>query len=260
MATKDELIEKAKELGVELKGEETNIEIGELIKAKVLADEKDAEELKKESDRVTAEKAAKDEEKRLARIAAEGKPGGEKLYTQADVQEMLKLALQEMKARGNDAFDDPNNLDDDEPFKQKTVTIPRFMNKFILAFKNTNTDEYYKDTIIHAFDVWNNDQKRMEPWVEVVFDDDTELKVRLETVLTKSIKVPVNLVERIAEDKSYSAGKVELAEVKDYSRSGTGVYKKLKVTQAEYTYRIKLPDTQKGPGKEIVVGREVINW
>lgn len=256
MATKDELIAKAKELGIELKGEETMAEIGELIKVQV----QENEDLKKESDRVSAEKAAKDEEKRQARLAAEGTPGGEKLYTKADVQEMLKQALQEMKSRGVDAFDDPNNLDDDEPFKQKTVRLPRFMNKFILAFRNTNTDEYYKDTIIHAFDVWNNEIKRMEPWVEVVFDDNTDLKVRLETVLQKSQKVEVNLLERLAEDKSFSQGKVELAEVKDYSRSGTGVYKKLKVTQAEYTYRIKLPDTQKGPGKEVIVGREVINW
>lgn len=256
MANKDELIEKATELGIELKGEETNPELTELIKNKEEADRLAAEELKKESDRVEAEKEKKAEDLRKQREAEKGTPSQERKYTDDDVKAMLKVALAEMRAKGPDGFDDPNNLDDEDPFKVKTVRLPRFQNKFVVGFKNTNTDEYYPDLVIHAFDVWNNEQKRNEPYVTVIFEDKSELNIRLETLITKSQKIPVELVERIEKDTSLSQGKVELAELKDYSRNGTGVYKKLKITQAEYSYKIKLPHSD----EMIIVGRDIINW
>lgn len=279
MATKDELIKKATELGVPLTGDETVPVLGDLIKAKteanqLIADEEakkaaaveeerikreadDEAALQKESERVRLEMKAKAEETRAQRAAAVGTPDQERKYTDADVKAFLKQALAELKAGGD--VDDPNNLDDDDPYKQKQVRLPRFQGKFVLGFKNTNTDEYFPELVIHAFDVWNDQLKRNEPWVTAILQDvdkEVELTVRLETLITKSQKVWVDLVERIEVDRSFSQGRVELSEVKDYSRSGTGVYKKLKVTQAEYSYKLRLPHT----GKEIIVGREVINW
>lgn len=277
MATKDELIAKATELGITLKGEETNVEIGELIKAKVeekkLADEEEAKRvalaeedrikneaddeaaLLKESERVKKEQEEKAEKLKKEREAQQGSPEQERKYTEANVRAMLKQALAELKAGGTD-IEDPNNLDDDDPYKQKKVRLPRFQGKFVMAFKNTNTDEYFPELVIHAFDVWNDQIKRNEPWVTAQFEDGSELTVRLETLITKSQKVWCDLVERIEKDTSFSQGKVEVAEVKDYSRSGTGAYRKLKVTQAEYSYKIRLPISN----KEVIVGREVINW
>ena len=270
MATKDELIVKATELGITLKGDETMPVLGDLIKAKTeevraAADaeeariKKEAEDeaaLLAESERVRKEQEEKAAAKRKEREAAVGTPAQNRMYTEADVKAMLKQALAEMRAKGDTAFDDPDNLDDDDPYKQKKVRLPRFQNKFIVGFKNTNTDEYFPELVIHAFDVWNDQMKRNEPWVTVLFLDKSELTVRLETVVTKSQKIEVDLVERLELDKSFSQGKIELSEVKDYSRTGTGVYKKLKVTQAEYSYKLRLPAT----GEELIVGREVINW
>lgn len=274
MATpKEELIAKATELGIPLTGDETMPVLAELIKKKaeeinagkppVESDEErmkreqaEEAELLKESERVAKEQAEKAEKKRLEREAAEGTKDQERLYSKADVQEFIRAELAKFKATGE--VEDPNNLDDDDPYKQKKVRLPRFQNKFIVAFENTNTDEYFPELVVHAFDVWNDLIKKNEAWVKVRFDDNTTLNVQLYTVLTKSQKVWVDLVERLDKDTSFSQGKVELAEVKDYSRTGTGLYKKLKVTQAEHSYKLRLPEAF--GNKEIVVGREVINW
>lgn len=214
------------------------------------ADAKEAADLKAESDRIEAEKAKKEEEKRLAREAAKGTEKQERSYPESEVRAMLKQLAMDLKKGGDD-----DGIDEEELYKQKKVRLPRFQNKFIFSFKNTNTDEYFPELVVHAFDVWNDQTKRNDPWVTVVFEDDTTLSVPLYTVLTKSTKVWVDLVEVIETDKSYSSGKVERAEVKDYSRSGTGVYIKQKVTMADYSYKVKLPD-----GKEVIVGKEVVNW
>lgn len=285
MATqKEELIAKALELGIELTGDETMPVLGELIKAKTEANAKDAAmtpaekaaaeaallktqqedeaKLLEESQRVEKERLEAAEKKRKEREAAEGTKDQERMYSKAEVQELIKAEFAKLKA-GTTDVDDPNNLDDEDPYKQKKVRLPRFQNKFIVAFENTNTDEYFPDVIVHAFDVWNDLQKKNEAWVKVRFEDGSNLNIQLYTVLTRSQKVWVDLVERLDKDTSFSQGKVELAEVKDYSRAGTGVYKKLKVTQAEHSYKLRLPEVfglVDGKAKEIVVGREVINW
>lgn len=219
---------------------------------KRLADEKEAAEIEAESVRVEAEKAAKAEEKRLAREAAKGTENQNRMYSKEEVQAMLKELAADIKKNWNKEDD---GMDEEEMYKQKKLRLPRWQNKFITSFKNTNTDEYFPDLVIHAFDIWNDQTKRNDPWVTVVFEDNTTLTVQLYTILTKSQKVWVDLVEVVAKDTSYSTGKVERAEVKDYSQVGTGSYIKQKVTQADYSYKVRLPN-----GQEVMVGKEVINW
>ncbi len=218
---------------------------------KRLADEKEAEELATESARVEAEKAAQEEEKRKAREAKAGTENQERSYSKAEVQAMLKQLAVDLKSN-KEGEDD---MDDEEAYKQKKIRIPRFQNKFITSFQNTNTDEYFPELVVHAFDVWNTETKRNDPWVTAVFEDDTTLTVPLYTVLTKSNKVWVDLVEVVQKDTSYSDGKVERADIKEYSRQGTGTFVKLKVVQSDYSYKVRFPD-----GKEVLVGREVVNW
>ncbi len=227
--------------------------VPELSDEEKLQQEAEAAELKAESDRVEAAKAKKDEEKKKEREAKEGGASSEKMFTRGEVLDLIKKAVADERRKENGEID--NSMDDEDPYKQKQVRLPRFQNKFIFAFENTNTDEYFPDTVIHAFDVWNDQTKRNDPYVKVRFQDDSNLTVPLYTLIVKSQKVWVDLVEVIPKDTSYVAGKVERAEVKDYSKNGTGVYVKAKVTQADYSYKLRLPN-----GKEVIVGKEVINW
>ncbi len=214
--------------------------------AQKLADEKEAAELQAESDRVEKERLEKAEEKRKAR---EG--DGDKMFSRAEVLALIKQAVKD-NANGVIAEED---LDEEDPYKQKKLRLPRFQNKFIFGFKNTNVDEYFPDAVIHAFNVFNPESKQQVPYVTIVFEDATELNLPLETIIKRSQKVWVDIIEIVEKDISYSAGKTERAEVKDYSRTGTGVMVKMKVTQADYKYKVRLPD-----GKEVIVGPEVINW
>lgn len=223
------------------------------------APEKTPEELKAESDRVELERLRKEEENRKARAAKENTPDSERMYSESDVRAIVKKMLLEEKKRTEMGLD---LIEEEDINKQKRLRLPRFQNKFILGFENTNTDPYFPDTVIHAFDVWDNDTKRNVPWVKVKYEGGETINLPLYTVIERSHKVWVDIVEVLAVDKSYSAGRVERAEVKDYNRSGTGQYVSAKVTQAKYTYKLKLP-AEEGTGlpeREVIVGPEVVNW
>lgn len=202
------------------------------------------EELKAESDRVAANLAKKEEERNAARAS---NPANERTYSTAEVQAMLKQLATNMKKDAEE--------DEEDAFKHKKVRLSRFKEKFIIGLKNMNTDEYFPDQVIHAFDIWDDKTRQNVAYVCLQFIDGTELNVPLFTALTKSKPVVCDLIETLEDDISYSDGKTERAETRDYSRVGTGTMVKMKVTQAKYTYKIKLPD-----GQEIVVGPEVLNW
>lgn len=219
-----------------------------------LQEEKETAELKAESERVEAERLKKATEKKAAMEEAVGTSEQDKMYSKSEVLAFIKQAVTEARKKEELGIDD--SLDEEDPYKQKKVRLPRFQNKFIFGFENTNTDPYFPENVVQAFDVWNDMTKRNDAWVKVIFEDKTTLTVQLATVIEKSIKIPVDLIEVIEKDTSYSAGRVERAEVKDYSRSGTGTFLKAKVTQADYSYKIRLPKT----GEEVIVGKEVINW
>lgn len=215
-----------------------------------VAEEKEltAEELKAESDRVQEIKDKQDEEKRKAKELGSTSMEGEKTYSKTEVESLIRKILAEKNSKDDE---------EDELFNKKTVRLSRFQNKFVIAFKNTNTDPYFPENIIHAFDVWSDQEKRPVAWVTCIFDDKSELNIQLYTIITKSIKVECELVERKKIDKSYSNGKTEvMGEVKEYNRMGTGVMTKMKVEQHEERFVLKLPVT----GEIIEVGKEVINW
>lgn len=225
-------------------------------KAEELALEKEAAELKAESDRVAAELESKEEAKRKEKEMNVGTPKQDAKYNDADVKIMFKQLLKEMKEGAvADSLEDEK-----DPFEQKTVRIPRFIDasgkyQFVFSFKNTNKDEYFPDAVVMAYDVWNDQTKRNDPWVTLVYQDGSEMNVPLATVIKKSQVVTVPLIEVIAKDKSYSAGKTEQSVVKDYHTDGTGVKVNLKVTMADYSYKVKLPNDE-----IVIVGKEVINW
>lgn len=213
--------------------------------------EKSEEELKADSEAAQAQLKKQNEEKKTA--TTQVKPEGEvprapaqRMYTADEVRAMLQQV-----AKG----EDPNE-DDDEAEKPKLIRLPRFMNKFILGFKNMNTDEYFPDQVIHAYDLWDNKTRQNVAWVTLRFDNEDELAIPLASILKKAQTVKCELVKVHEEDASYNFGKVERSEVDEYNKKGTGDMVQTKVTQKKYTYELKLPTT----GKLVIVGPEVINW
>lgn len=174
----------------------------------------------------------------------------EKTYTKDEVAEMLAKALEMNK---QDADED----EDDEDDAPSTVRVARFQKKFIKCFKNMNDDPYMPDAIVHAYDIFNEKTRRNVPWVTIVFQDDTEFVIPLETILKRAKTVSCELVQTKEEDISYNRGKVEKQEVKDseYKQSGTGAMVKTKVTLKKYLYEIKLPN-----GELMIATPDVINW
>lgn len=172
-----------------------------------------------------------------------------KMYNENEVRQMLE---QVMKSKSND------DLSDDETPEKKRCTIPRFQNKFVIAFKDMN-DDPYSDKAIYAFNVYDEKNKQNIPWVTLIMDDKSEISVPLNTALDRSNKITCEVLDIKEVDASYDFGKVEKQEVQTdaYSKTGTGVYVKTKVTQKIYSYVVKLPEPD---GREVEVSRDVMNW
>ncbi len=228
-------------------------EAASLKEGENLSDEELAQ-IEAQGARIEADLKAKKEKKEAERVALEGQPGGEKSYSESQVKDMMRTLILEMQQKQKK--DEEDGVDVEDVYKNKTLRLPRFQNKFVLGFANKNDDPYFPELVIHAFDVWDDMQKRMVAWVELMFEDGSALKVPLYTALTKSTKVDCAIIDTVATDKSYSNGKTEIrTEVDGYNQKSTGAYTKLKVQLNEYQYKVRLPD-----GKEVLVGPEVVNW
>lgn len=217
------------------------------------------EEEARRSDYVGKKLAEKQEADRLAREQQRQQNGGDantsgeaKLYTEDEMRALFKKLVAEMGLKTNQDDDL-----DEELYKQKKVRLPRYNGKFVLGFNNMNTDEFFPDLVVQAFDIWDDQQKRMVAWVEAKFLDGTALKAPLYSIITRSIKVDCDLVEVLKNPLKIDNGRTEIiGPEKDYSRKGTGSFTRMKVTQDEYQFKIRIP----GTGEEVVVGPEVINW
>lgn len=219
------------------KDEEVSVPAGDVdITSTETADEElDAAELKRQSDEIEAKKKKAQSE------------NGERLYNATEVKAMLEQVL--ANARGEGVEKKPTK-------RVPEVRMPRFQGKFIIGFKNVNTDEFFQDKEIFSFDVWDDKIKQNVAWVTVIFDDKTELNVPLQTAVQKSRMVKCELVETVKHDASYSIGKVERQEVEEYRMKGTGQTVDMEVKQYKYTYKVKLPHT----GEIVEVQGDIINW
>lgn len=198
--------------------------------------EKTMEEMKVESDAAIAKLKEKN-----------AKPEEEKLYTRSDFQVMLKEALRAMKKEDYDA-DRP-----EEHLKTvHTARLARFKNKFIVALKDMNDDEYVSD-VIYSWDLFDEKTKRDIAWITLIFDDGTELAQPLHNVMKSFHPVPCDIVEVKTKDASYKLGKIAVLN-DDGQPSGETVDGK--VQQVSNRWILKLPTT----GKLVEVGPEVLNW
>lgn len=232
-------------------------------KAKPIADDIESNEEELDEAKLAKEaEAAKVQlaEQRKTRQTEQNPPREEeKKYDKDEVQSMIAQALKNFKKQMEGGFEEEQEVDKN---RKHTLTVPRIKNKFIIAFKNMNTDEYYPDGVVYAQDIYDSERKTNVPWVTLVFLDkkedgtNEELMIPLRTAIEKSNKVTCEIVKVDEKDTSYDFGTVEKIEVKDYAPQGKGDFVKAKVTQKKYQYVVKLPIT----GQEITVQPEVINW
>lgn len=250
--TLEELKAKADNLGITYTKNIKATELRELIKQKENpvqdttpgTDDRELsdEELKKQSD---AMKQRLENEQKVE----------EKKYSQSEVVEMMKqVAIQAAEAARKK--DDEGFEPDAHTKAPKTLRLSRFMNKFIIGFKNLNNDPYFADLYVPTKDVYNEQKREFEPWVEVLFHDGSEpVFVNYLTLLKQARAIPVEIVEVKKKDASYDFGKVESVEYDGFERKGTGIMVKAKVNQTLDSYVVKLPD-----GQEVEVSRDVVNW
>lgn len=223
-----DLILEAQEKGITLTGNETYSELVSLVNGDTGLSQDEETQAKAAAEAITKKE--------------------ERLFTKDEVAAMLQQVLAKQQAKDEDSADE----------KEKPVVhIPRFENKFILGFKNMNTDPYAPDLVVHAVDVFDNNTKQNVPWVTVVYEDKSEKLLPLRTVIERSTKVKCEIVERKKEDVSYDFGKVEKIDVKDgsYAPEGTGALVKTKVTQYREWFIVKTPT-----GEILEVQPEVVNW
>src|ERR1035437_6191383 len=212
-----------------------------------------AEEMKELQETSAKVEGIKKEE--AAKIKSQHEENTKGTYTKEQVDEHIRLALAAFKKEESGE----NNLDEFDPYAQKTLTIPRFPGKdgkwkFVVGFANTNTDEYYKDKVIQAFDIWDDMQKKNVAYVKAIFEDGEEGNFPLNTLIKKSKKVSVDIVETKKIDTSYSAGRTQIATVDGYQTKLEGTVP-MKVSRFDYSFVVRLAD-----GREIPIGAEVVNW
>jgi len=136
-----------------------------------------------------------------------------------------------------------------EKVKNHNIRFWRYHNKFVVDFVNQNTDEYAPNKVIHAFDKWNDRERKYESWIELVYLNGETEQVPLYYYLTNRTEVNCEIIERkTREDKSYLVksksedGKVEVNKIEGYSMTGTGQTVKQSVIVKTETIVIKLPD------------------
>jgi hypothetical protein len=217
-------------------------------------DDVELAKIQKESEDIENKRAQEAEKRKLERETREAE-ASKGTYTKEQVDEQIRQAIAAFK-RSEEGLDE---LDEADPFKTKKLTIPRFPNKdkewkFIVGFANTNTDEYFKEKVVQAFDIWDDLTKRNVAYVKVLFEDDSEMTLPLLTVIKKSQKVLVDIIEIPKKDTSYSAGRTEIRRVEQYESKSQGTIP-MKVTKYDYSFLVKLPN-----GRELAVSKEVVNW
>lgn len=152
----------------------------------------------------------------------------------SDVKSLIAEALAQQRAELNT----PPKI---KKVTEHTAHVWRFDGKWVVDFKNQNTDPYVKHKI-HAYDKFNEQIRQYEPWLELVFHDGSTKAVRLTAYLENRVLVYCPILKRNKIDRSYVIGEVERKKEEGDKLVGTGVMVDQEVTQFEESFEIKTPD------------------
>lgn len=159
-------------------------------------------------------------------------PAEEPMVKKSDVAKMIAEAI-------------ANSKEADKPIKAKRVTehhahIWRLDGKWVVDFKDRNTDPYQKDKV-HAFQKFNEQRREFEAWIELVFDDGTTKEIPLTTYVKNRFPVYCLILKRHQVDKTYSIGEVEKKKEVGDKLVGTGVVIDQEVTMSEEVFEVQTP-------------------
>lgn len=132
------------------------------------------------------------------------------------------------------------------PVKQRKITeytahVWRFDGKWVVDFKDHNTDPYLKEKR-HAYNKFNQEKRQQEAWIELVFEDGTTKDIPLATYVQHRVLVYCPIIKRHIIDKSYVIGEVEKKKEVNDMLVGTGVMVDQEVTMNDEVFEVKTPD------------------
>lgn len=128
-----------------------------------------------------------------------------------------------------------------KPVSEHWAHVWRLDAKWVVDFKDRNTDEYVK-TKIHAFIKYNASKREDESWVEVVFEDGSTKEISLPSYVKNRVLVYCPIIERNKIDMSYSMGQVERKKEVNDKLVGTGVMMDQTVERYEEVFKVRTPD------------------
>jgi hypothetical protein len=149
------------------------------------------------------------------------------------VQEMIEKAMANFK-------------EEEKPIKPKRVTehtahVWRFDGKWVVDFKDRNTDPYIKEKIF-SFQKYNEQRREFESWIELVFNDGSTKEIPLTTYMKNRTPIYCAIIKREKIDKSYSVGEVEKRKEVNDQLVGTGVMIDQEVVMYEEIFEVKTPE------------------
>lgn len=132
-----------------------------------------------------------------------------------------------------------------QPIKLKKVTehtahVWRLDGKWVVDFKDRNTDPYIKEKIF-SYQKFNAELREFQAWIEVVFEDGTTKDLPLNTYVKNRTAIYCPIIKRHQVDKSYSIGEVEKKKEQGDKLVPTGVVVDQEVTMYEEVFEVKTP-------------------
>lgn len=157
----------------------------------------------------------------------------EQMIPHSKVQEMIDKAMASFK-------------EEEKPIKPKRVTehtahVWRFDGKWVVDFKDRNTDPYIKEKVF-SFQKYNEQRREFETWIELVFNDGSTKEIPHTTYMKNRTPIYCPILKRDKIDKTYSIGEVEKKKEVNDVLVGTGVMVDQEVVIHEEVFEIKTPE------------------
>lgn len=154
----------------------------------------------------------------------------------SDVKALIAEAIAQAKSEGN------------QPIKVKRITehttpVYRFDSKWVVDFKDRNTDPYVKEKV-HSYQKFNEQRREFEAWIEIVFSDGMTKDIPLTTYVKNRVPILCPIIKRHKIDRSYSIGEVEKKKEVGDKYVGSGIVVDQEVTVHEEVLEIRTPDKQ----------------
>lgn len=175
----------------------------------------------------------------------------QQLFTMDEVKRMMEEVVSRVRTEKGEGFKKP------EVRAKHAARVSRLESKFIVDFKNVNTDPYLNKKV-YAFNQFDEKERQWVAWITVIFQDGSEKTVPLKYLCEMAVGVKCDIMKKEDIDTSYSIGQVEKVIIKGYKPEGTGMLVDQTVMQKQTMYTIKTPRTEEFPEGELLTLPEYV--